>query len=223
METTNTNMTVRAAFRMEFDFTSRVKDMRAQGACLSEDDLRATVVEDVLDEVSARGDKEHVTVILGDEEDIGTTGLLAALRLYADKNSWLHTTAGVPILSDEGDTARHALEAYARATGPDADMDGEHVDDFVQRSAVWTHPAAELGNVSYARWVLMHFRLPATMRMEFRRFYADHLLYCTYEGKRHRCVTASRMGDVGLTEDLDSDKYTKRVAVAKCTWWSDKP
>src|SRR5690606_35641309 len=48
-------------------------------------------------------------------------------------------------------------------------------------------------------------------------------LFCTFEGRRWRVVGASRMGDVWLTEDFDSEQYTRRVNLDDCSEWSDAP
>ena len=89
-----------------------------------------------------------------------------------------------------------------------------HVDDFVH-----TH-----GGDPYARWVLMHFRLPAAMMLDFRPFMERHRLFCTYRGERYRVTGASRMGDVWLAEDFERvDGYDHRVDVDDCSDWGPKP
>jgi len=49
-------------------------------------------------------------------------------------------------------------------------------------------------------------------------------LFADYDGQRVRVVMASRMGDVGITADLNADHgYQKRVAVADLTNFGDVP
>jgi len=92
------------------------------------------------------------------------------------------------------------------------------VDEFVSDTGMDDTP--EMGDAMYARWFLMHARLPAYMKMNFDRFMASHKLFCTYEGKRWRCTGASRMGDVWLTADMNrTTGYELRVDLARCTQW----
>lgn len=89
-----------------------------------------------------------------------------------------------------------------------------HVDDFV----------SDYKQDAYARWVLLHFRLPATQQNRFWQFMKEHKLFCTYEGARYRCIGASRLGDVWLTSDFSRENgYEKRVDVSKCEDWGAQP
>jgi len=86
-----------------------------------------------------------------------------------------------------------------------------HIDDWVQNP----------DNDAYARWMFMHFRLPALMHATFNQFIADRKLFCTYEGKRFRVTGASRLGDVWLAENFERDMgYDHRVTVDTCSKWS---
>ena len=94
-----------------------------------------------------------------------------------------------------------------------------HVDDFVRDMGFDDKP--EHGDAMYARWLLMHWRLPAYMKHNFHRFIADKQLFCTHGGIRYRCTGGSRMGDVWLTTNFNQDTgYEKRVNVEDCTEWS---
>jgi len=89
-----------------------------------------------------------------------------------------------------------------------------HVDEFIE---------SKFGEDTYARWVLMHFRLPATLKIDFREFMKSYHLFCTYEGKRMRCTGASRFGDIWLTSDFEQDVgYEKRVDITDCNNWGSK-
>ncbi|HEY3495950.1 MAG TPA: hypothetical protein VGK73_14730 [Polyangiaceae bacterium] len=89
-----------------------------------------------------------------------------------------------------------------------------HVDEFIDRH----------GGDNYARWMLLHFRLPAILQLDFGQFIADKRLFCTYDGCRYRCTGASRLGDVWLADNFDRETgYDLRVDVDKCTDWSAEP
>jgi len=88
-----------------------------------------------------------------------------------------------------------------------------HVDDFID----------DFRQDAYARWMLMHFRLPACQQSAFMPFIKDRKLFCTYNGKRYRCTGASRMGDVWLTTDFSREVgYDLRVVVSECKDWGPK-
>lgn len=96
-----------------------------------------------------------------------------------------------------------------------------HVDDFVQILGKFPK---EFGDVEYAQWMLMYFRLPAIMNLRFKRFMDPNKLFCTYEGKRYRVVGASRHGDVWLNPNFAVEHgYEKRVNVMDCRGWSASP
>jgi len=98
---------------------------------------------------------------------------------------------------------------------------------FVPRKKDLTHVDEFIDNYKgndYARWMLMHFRLPAYQQAHFNKFIADKELYCTFEGKRLRCVGASAIGDVWLNSDYKKDYgHEYRVCVDDCSDWGDKP
>jgi hypothetical protein len=94
-----------------------------------------------------------------------------------------------------------------------------HVDDFVSYGVDQEDP-----NEKYARYVLMHFRLPAGMQMAFYQQYAEKKLFCNYKEKRMRCIGASRLGDVWLTWDHSKEHgYDLRVSPDECSNWGSKP
>ena len=98
----------------------------------------------------------------------------------------------------------------------------KHVDEWVQDMGF--EDKEEDGEIMYARWLMMHWRLPAYMKNNFDRFMSDNQLFCTYEGQRYRCIGGSRMGDVWLATDFSrTHGYDKRVDVAKCTHWDHEP
>jgi hypothetical protein len=89
-----------------------------------------------------------------------------------------------------------------------------HVDEFIE---------FHFGD-KYARWILLHFRLPAILQCDFNDFIKDKKLFCTFENKRYRCTGASRMGDVWITDDFNkSSGYQKRVLVDDCYEWGPLP
>lgn len=89
-----------------------------------------------------------------------------------------------------------------------------HVDDFID----------DYTGDPYARWLFMHFRLPAVLKLAFDPFMKDHKLFCTYKGERHRVTGASRLGDVWITKDFKKDTgYDARVDLDECSDWGPKP
>lgn len=48
-------------------------------------------------------------------------------------------------------------------------------------------------------------------------------LYADHDGRRVRVTMASRLGDVGITEDLTSEQYQTRVIVASLTNFGEMP
>jgi hypothetical protein len=62
------------------------------------------------------------------------------------------------------------------------------------------------------RWWLFVNRLPAIYGSMCKKAGVKPELYADYKGKRVRVVMASRLGDVGITEDLGaSSSYQTRV------------
>ncbi len=86
-----------------------------------------------------------------------------------------------------------------------------HCDDYIDDPAA---PAC-------LRAFLDHARSPAHGRLrEDKR----PPLFADYHGKRIRVVMASRLGDVGITENLSAEYgYSKRVAVADLKNFSEAP
>lgn len=94
------------------------------------------------------------------------------------------------------------------------EFEKQHVDYFID----------DRKQDAYARWMLMHFRLPADQKLAFEPFIRDRKLFCTYEGKRYRVTGASTMGDIWLVKDQTRDHgYDYRVLVADCSAWSSQP
>ena len=88
-----------------------------------------------------------------------------------------------------------------------------HVDEFID---------TQFGEEVYARFVLNYFRMPATLKMDFKSFMSQFELYCNYEGRMYRCTGASRLGDVWLAKDFTRHTgYDLRVDVEECSEWHD--
>jgi hypothetical protein len=111
-------------------------------------------------------------------------------------------------------------------TEPVPDVPGEtpkagfrSVDEFIDQA----YPTQSLAE-AYAAWVLLYFRQSAVNRWKFASFMREHLLFCTYCGKRYRVTGASRLGDIWLAEDFTRETgYDLRVCVDNCCDWSPKP
>lgn len=91
-----------------------------------------------------------------------------------------------------------------------------HVDEFIKSGH--THN-------SYARMVLHYMRLPSMLKVDFHPWLGHFKLFCVYQGQRYRVIMASRLGDIGLSRDLESDKleYNIRVYADECAAWSADP
>lgn len=92
-----------------------------------------------------------------------------------------------------------------------------HVDDFIDKN---------IGNETYARFMLNYFRLSAILNSDFSEFMKDKKLFATYEGQRYRVTGASRMGDVWLRKDLERNTgydAKLRVMVDDLSDWSPTP
>lgn len=97
----------------------------------------------------------------------------------------------------------------------DTAEDVNHVDHFIYRG---------YQKDCYARFVLMHYRQSAAMKIDFWQFMEAFPLYCTCGDYRFRVSGASAMGDVWLSRDFDAvDGYDIRVYWKYCSDWSDKP
>jgi len=56
-----------------------------------------------------------------------------------------------------------------------------------------------------------------------QKWLTENKLFCMYKGKKYRCIGASRLGDVWLTEHFEREfGYDLRVDVADCSYWGDK-
>lgn len=92
-----------------------------------------------------------------------------------------------------------------------------HVDEFIDGTKKIGHTPEE----NYARFVLMLFRLNASLKAAFDVHIKQFKLFCVYENVKYRVTGASRMGDVYLTRDYNQEiGYQKRVDVAECSQWS---
>ena len=91
----------------------------------------------------------------------------------------------------------------------------KHIDDWLyERHA--NPPTAE-GEKRALEW-LEHFRRPAVK--QDHKWLAANPLFCTYKGKRYRCIGCSRLGDVWLTEHFERENgYDLRIDVADCSEW----
>lgn len=96
-----------------------------------------------------------------------------------------------------------------------------HVDEFIDfGSNMNKSDEAE----TYARYVLMHFRLNAVCKAAFRKYIEQMPLFCTWDNRRWRVIGASCMGDIWLASDSNKERgYDERVAVDECSEWNKTP
>ncbi len=93
-------------------------------------------------------------------------------------------------------------------------MQIKHVDDYID-----DHKGDK-----YARFVLMLFRLPAILSLDFTEWTKQYKLFCIYKNTRYRVTGASRLGDIWLALDFNRDcGYDLRVNLAECSSWGNKP
>lgn len=89
-----------------------------------------------------------------------------------------------------------------------------HVDDWLDT------PPKDAGE-KIAKEFLEHFRRPA-MEQD-KNWLQANPLFCTYAGKRYRCIGASRLGDVWLTADFQrTHGYDMRIDIDGCSDWSNE-
>lgn len=90
-----------------------------------------------------------------------------------------------------------------------------HCDDF----------AADYQRDAAARWFVFINRLPVSLRQLVRvRGLPDPVLFADYQGKRVRVVMASRLGDVGITDDLTATNgYKCRVGIDELSNFGEQP
>ena len=90
-----------------------------------------------------------------------------------------------------------------------------HVDE-------WLDAPAKDDAEKMAKEFLEHCRRPAIDKDY--RWIESNPQFCTYRGKRYRCLGASRLGDVWLTEHFERvNGYDLRIDVAECSEWSKTP
>lgn len=93
-----------------------------------------------------------------------------------------------------------------------------HIDEWLDT------PSFSDDNEAYAKFVLEYYRLPAWKKIAFSTWMLQFSLFCTYNKIRYKVVGASRLGDILLNSDLESDTgtYSLRVDVTKCSHWSNQ-
>lgn len=95
-----------------------------------------------------------------------------------------------------------------------------HVDEFID--AYTPSTMANYEGILHAKWFFTLYRLPAILKVDFRKYLSKYELYCTYKGERWRVTGCSRMGDVWLSKDMTQViGYQERVDVTECNEWSD--
>ena len=89
-----------------------------------------------------------------------------------------------------------------------------HCDNYIGRS----------GEPNALRWFLLINRLPAADKyLCFDNGVTNPKLFAKHEGKWIRVVMASRMGDVGITPNLDAETgYDKRVDLRDLSDFTDE-
>lgn len=92
----------------------------------------------------------------------------------------------------------------------------DHIDDFINGGFL-----NQTDSEKYARWCFLLFRLPATLKYDFKEYIEQYKLFCIYKGKKYRVTGASRLGDIFLSKDFNREQgYEKRVIYTECSDWS---
>lgn len=91
------------------------------------------------------------------------------------------------------------------------------VQDFIYKGKLFIPADTPLsnngGDIHYARFVMAMHDVPATLSFDIEKYVKQHSLYCMFNGVKHKFINVSRLGDVFITADLDSDSYDKRVPI----------
>jgi len=89
-----------------------------------------------------------------------------------------------------------------------------HCDDFI----------SDISQPECLRWFLLVNRLPAVDKwLVIEKSGGPPKLFARYQGEWYRAVMASRLGDIGLTKDLDAENgYSLRVKVSDLSDFTDK-
>lgn len=97
------------------------------------------------------------------------------------------------------------------------------VQTFIRYGSMGLKNQEVFGNINYARWVMNQYDVPAVLAFDTEQYRKKFPLYCTYHGKRYKYVGHSRLGDVWITSDFNSDNYELRVSVLDLEDFLEKP
>ena len=166
---------------------------------------------------------EEMFVLLGRDPTAGTL-----VRAWA---AMCEATGGSAVKVTEAYACAARLDAHAESLGKGArvrlagevlieslfhvgitsDAPKDHVDHFID----------DHKQDPYARFVLMYMRFPAAWQIDFRPFWKDKKLFCTYKEERWRVTMASRFGHIGLSKQYhQEDGYQETAFVTNCSEWS---
>lgn len=97
------------------------------------------------------------------------------------------------------------------------------VQTFIRYGSMGLKNREAFGDINYARWVMNQYDVPAILAFDTEQYRKKFPLYCTYHSKRYKYVGHSRLGDVWITSDFNSDNYELRVSVLDLEDFSEKP
>lgn len=97
------------------------------------------------------------------------------------------------------------------------------VQTFIHYGSLGLKNPEKFGDITYARWVMNQYDVPATLSFDIEKYRKEFPLYCTYQGKRYKYVGHSRLGDVWITSDFKSTNYELRVSVLDLENFSKEP
>ena len=85
-----------------------------------------------------------------------------------------------------------------------------HIDEFID----------DYGTCPIASWFFQLHRFPGVLLCKFQKQIERETLFCRYQGKVHRAVGCSSLGDVWLTTKLSvrsSNQYQIRCDITECS------
>ena len=79
----------------------------------------------------------------------------------------------------------------------------------------WLDTYSPDATINYAKFVIESFRAKGSVQIKHTNFMKQFKLFATYKGKVVRVISASRLGDVGISYNFDDDHgYDERVFIS---------
>lgn len=157
-----------------------------------------------------------------DAESTGYNAVLMRITQRLRSSTPEETNYGAAVLAIDLHKILRELKIGRPEALRETDQGDVLVDDFLDDPLLF-HRRPEL---SYAHFILSHYRSPAWIKMLHGPWFAERQLFMTFEGERWQVVMASRLGDIGITRDpIQGRAYQRRVKInlKTMTDWSGSP